>query len=164
MSFVIHLSKENFKFSCSHFTVLSPESAERLHGHNYQMRVALKITDLDPTLGFAFDFNLVKPIIKTLCDQLDEKILLPSNSPFVAVGESGTQIDVQFNSRNYSFPKEDCVLLPIANVTSEELARWMCLQLIEELKKVPRLERVRVGVEETRGQSVSYTQSIIRDL
>lgn len=160
MSFVIHLQKENFKFSCSHFTVLSRDTAERLHGHNYQMRVSLRISDLDPDLGFAFDFNFIKPIIKRLCDELDEKILLPLESPYVSVGETGEQVEVRFKSRHYSFPKEDCVLLSVANVTSEELARWMCQQLIKELNEVPRLEKLRVSVEETRGQSVSYTQKI----
>lgn len=160
MSFAIHLQKENFKFSCSHFTVLSKDTAEHLHGHNYQVRVSLKVSDLDPDLGFAFDFNVVKPIIKDLCDELDEKILVPLESPYVLVGETEEQVDVKFKSRNYSFPKEDCFLLPISNVTSEELARWICKRLIEELKDVPRLEKLRVSVEETRGQSVSYTQRV----
>ncbi len=161
MSFAIHLQKENFKFSCSHFTVLSEHTAERLHGHNYQLKVSIKISDLDPNLGFAFDFNLVKPIIKDLCDKVDEKILLPLESPYVSVKESEGQVSVQFKSRKYSFPKEDTVLLPISNVTSEELARWMCKELILKLGDVPRLEKIRVSVEETRGQSVSYTQSLI---
>lgn len=160
MSFAIHLQKENFKFSCSHFTVLSKDTAEHLHGHNYQLRVSLKISDLDPNLGFAFDFNMVKPIIKGLCDEVDEKILLPLDSPYVSVKESNEQIHVQFKSRKYSFPKEDSVLLPISNVTSEELARWFGKRLAKELKNIPQLTKLRVSVEETRGQSVSYTQNI----
>lgn len=160
MSFVIHLQKESFKFSCSHFTVLSENNAERLHGHNYQVRIALKISDLDPNLGFAFDFNEVKPEIKNLCDELDEKILLPAHSPYVSVGESGSQIDVQFNSRNYSFPKDDCLILPISNVTSEELARYVCQELKKSLKPAEQIEKIRVSVEETRGQSVSYIENM----
>lgn len=161
MSFIVHLQKENFKFSCSHFTVLSSHSAEHLHGHNYQLKVALKISELDPKLGFAFDFNEVKPLIKALCDRLDEKILLPLKSPYVKVSTSGAQIDVSFEKRRYSFPKEDSVLLPITNVTSEELARWICRELIEKLGGLKnRVEKVRVAVEETRGQSVSYTESV----
>lgn len=160
MSFVIHLQKENFKFSCSHFTILSANTAERLHGHNYQVRVALKVSELDPDLGLAFDFNEVKPQIKSLCDELDEKILLPANSPYVSVGESGSQIDVQFNQRHYSFPKEDCVILPVSNITSEELARFVCQELKKTFKDTSHLEKIRVSVEETRGQSVSYTEQM----
>lgn len=160
MGFVIHLSKESFKFSCSHFTVLSGKEAEHLHGHNYQMRVALKISELDPKLGFAFDFNEVKPVIKTLCDEVDEKILLPQNSPYVSISKDKSQIEVSFQNRNYSFPAEDTVILPIANVTSEELARWVCKQLIQRFQGVPRLSRIRVSIEETKGQSVSYSEPI----
>jgi 6-pyruvoyltetrahydropterin/6-carboxytetrahydropterin synthase len=160
MSFVIHLQKESFKFSCSHFTVLSAKEAEHLHGHNYQVRVALKISALDPELGFAFDFNAVKPLIKELCDDLDEKILLPLKSPFVQVTHKQEQVSALFGARKYSFPLEDCRLLSISNVTSEELARWLCLRLIERIKHLPRIERVRVAIEETRGQSVSYIENI----
>lgn len=160
MSFVIHLQKENFKFSCSHFTVLSEKTAEHLHGHNYQLRVALKVKDLDPNLGFAFDFNEIKPLIKNLCDEVDEKILLPDSSPYVHVTKEESQILVQFTHRKYSFPKEDTILLPIRNVTSEELARWACLKLISKLENNKRISQVRVSVEETKGQSVSYTHRI----
>ena len=66
--YTVHLAKELFKFSCSHFTILSPEHAERLHGHNYQVRVDITVAKLDPTLGFAFDFNSVKPLIRKMCD------------------------------------------------------------------------------------------------
>lgn len=160
MSFVIHLAKESFKFSCSHFTVLSEKEAEHLHGHNYQVKVDLKISDLDPNFGFAFDFNAVKPAIRDICNDLDEKILLPKNSPYVSISNDETQIEVQFQKRRYSLPKEDSVILPIANVTSEELARWIAGQLLNRFQKVPRLKKIRVTVEETRGQSVSYSESL----
>ncbi|NCN95258.1 MAG: 6-pyruvoyl tetrahydropterin synthase [Bdellovibrionales bacterium] len=137
--------------------MLTPSHAECLHGHNYQMRVSIKVSDLDPNLGFAFDFNLVKPMIKALCDGLDEKILLPKNSPYVTVESKGSQINVQFGEKKYSFPKSDSIILPISNVTSEELARWMGLELKKKMKDVPRFLKLRVSIEETRGQSVSFT-------
>ena len=94
--FTIHLAKEPFKFSCSHFTILAADRAERLHGHNYQVRVEIGVGRLDPQLGFAFDFNTVKPMIRKFCDGLDERILLPTKSPFLRLNSGTTTVEVQF--------------------------------------------------------------------
>ena len=157
--FEIHLSKETFKFSCSHFTILAADRAERLHGHNYQLRIDIQVGSLDPKLGLAFDFNTVKPLIRALCDGLDERILLPLNSPYLKVTSAGSQVDVQFGSKRYSFPAEDTFQLPLTNITSEELARYAAEQLVRSMTAVPAWTRIRVHVEETPGQSVSFTLS-----
>lgn len=155
--FEIHLAKEPFKFSCSHFTILSADQAERLHGHNYQVRVDIRVNGLDPKLGLAFDFNAVKPLIRGLCDQLDERILLPVNSPYLKVEKGADQIDIHFGKKHYSFPAEDTLCLQLVNISSEELARWFSQQLVARMKDLPFWTAVQVHVEETRGQSVSYS-------
>ncbi len=157
--YTIHLAKEPFKFSCSHFTIFSSEHAERLHGHNYQMRVDITLDKIDPKLGMAFDFNAVKPKIRMICDELDERILLPTNSPYLKISEEGSQLRVVFNHKTYVFPAEDCLRLPLTNVTSEELSRYMCERLFAMLKEQSFWTSVQVEVEETRGQSVSYIKS-----
>ncbi len=157
--FTVHLAKEPFKFSCSHFTILSERHAERLHGHNYQMTVDIQLSEIEPKLGMAFDFNAVKPRIKMICDELDERILLPEKSPYLRLKASDGQVDVRFAHKTYSFPEEDCLRLPIVNVTSEELARYICLRMMQSLEEIPSWTAITVRVEETRGQSVSFTQS-----
>ena len=157
--YTIHLAKEPFKFSCSHFTILSSEHAERLHGHNYQMRVDISLDKVDPKLGMAFDFNAVKPKIRMICDELDERILLPTNSPYLKISEEGAQLRAVFNQKTYVFPAEDCLRLPLTNVTSEELSRYMCERLFAMLKEQSFWTSIQVEVEETRGQSVSYIKS-----
>lgn len=152
----IHLAKEPFKFSCSHFTILAADRAERLHGHNYQVRADIALAAIDPKLGMAFDFNAVKPLIRAFCDRLDERILLPANSPFLKIREEAGQIEASFAGKRYSFPKEDTLCLPILNVTSEELARFAAETFAREMQPLPHWTGLRVGVEETRGQSVSY--------
>ena len=153
----IHLAKEPFKFSCSHFTILSEREAERLHGHNYQVRVDIAVSDIDQHLGMAFDYNEVKPLIRASCARLDERILIPARSPFLKLEEDAGQLDVRFAEKSYSFPAEDVVALPITNVTCEELARHVAEEMRDQMTKLPRWTRLRVFVEETRGQSVSYT-------
>jgi 6-pyruvoyltetrahydropterin/6-carboxytetrahydropterin synthase len=159
MSFSIHLGKENFKFSCSHFTIFSKSDAERLHGHNYQISIHLKVGEVDPQLGFAFDFNLVKPHIKEICDELDEYILVPTRSPFLKVTELGPQIEVKFHTKTYSFPKEDTRLLPITNISTEELAKYFGENLSARIAKLKGWTDMEINVEETRGQSVSFSMA-----
>jgi 6-pyruvoyltetrahydropterin/6-carboxytetrahydropterin synthase len=155
--FTIHLAKEPFKFSCSHFTNLSPDKAERLHGHNYQLRVDITVDDVDPKLGFAFDFNTVKPAIRAFCDDLDERILIPTKSPFLKLITAGETIDVKFGAKSYSFPLSDTLQLPITNITTEELARYAWQKLAASMHDLPRWTALLVHVEETRGQGVSYS-------
>jgi 6-pyruvoyltetrahydropterin/6-carboxytetrahydropterin synthase len=154
--FTVHLAKEPFKFSCSHFTILSPSHGERLHGHNYQVRVDLALKDLDPKLGLSFDFNAIKPKIRMVCDELDERILLPLKSPYLTLSSSENGIQIEFGKKKYAFPAEDCFKLEIANVTAEELSRYIATRLAKLIDSVPGWTSMRVEVEETRGQSVSY--------
>jgi 6-pyruvoyltetrahydropterin/6-carboxytetrahydropterin synthase len=154
--YTVNLAKEPFKFSCSHFTILGPDKAERLHGHNYQVRVTIAVRETDPKLGLAFDFNSVKPLIRAFCDELDERILLPRNSPYLKVEEANGQVEVRFGKKRYAFPKEDTLSLPLVNITTEELSRFACERLVKDMQPLPYWTHIKVSVEETRGQSVSY--------
>lgn len=156
--YVIHIAKEPLKFSCSHFTIFSATKAERLHGHNYQVRVAISIDQIDPRLGLAFDFNEVKPMIRQICDSLDERILVPMKSPYLEISQNQGQVNVLFGKKKYSFPVEDTALLPIVNISTEELARMISDRLFEQMKHLPHWTSLKVNIEETRGQSISYTQ------
>lgn len=156
--YVIHIAKEPLKFSCSHFTIFGENRAERLHGHNYQVRVAIDIDQIDPKLGLAFDFNEVKPMIREICESLDECILVPRNSPYLKIEATDDQVEVRFGRKFYSFPKDDTVLLPIVNISTEELAKMISDRLIKQMAPLPYWTGLKVNVEETRGQSISYSQ------
>ena len=155
----IHLAKEPFKFSVSHFTIFSPEHAERLHGHNYQVSVSISVGAVDAKIGLAFDFNLVKPMIRKICDAMDERILIPERSPYLRIKKEGSQVRVQFNKKQYEFPLEDTIFLPLVNVTTEELARYVGENLKIGMIDLPDWKDLQVNIEETRGQSVSYKLS-----
>ncbi len=158
MPYSITLAKENFKFSGTHFTVLSENTAERLHGHNYYVQIEIAFDKLEKSdLGLSFDFNLIKPIVKRLCDELDEYVLLPSQSPFVNIREEGMQCLVEFQKRKYSFPKNEVRILPLTNVTSEELARHLADNIVKELANSIQFRELKVRVEESRGQGAAYS-------
>ena len=160
MSFTFRLKKENFKFSCTHFTIFGPNEGEKMHGHNYHVQVDLQFNDISKTDGLAVDFNLIKPIIKQICDELDEHILIPSSSPYVKIENTETQVNLGFNGKQYSLPKEDCKLLPLLNISSEELSRFMTERFLEECPKNIGLVKVEITIEETRGQGVTYSKDL----
>ncbi|MEO0336456.1 MAG: 6-carboxytetrahydropterin synthase [Pseudomonadota bacterium] len=157
MSFIFRLKKETFKFSCTHFTIFGATEGEKMHGHNYHVQFDLHFADISKTDGMAVDFNVIKPIIKELCDELDEHILIAKNSPYTEIKMDGGQVDIKFNQKHYSLPKEDVKLLPVLNISSEELARFMTEKFVEQCPKDIGLQKVEATIEETRGQGVSYS-------
>ena len=158
--FEIDLHKESFKFSVSHFTIFSKNSAERLHGHNYYVRVRVRVAELDPRLGMAFDFNILKPHVKELCDSLDERVLIPEGSPFLKVKKNKQEVEIQFHDKRYVFPTSDCKLLPTVNITTEELSKFFCDQLKKKISRPMGISQLEVTVQETMGQSVSYRMEL----
>jgi 6-pyruvoyltetrahydropterin/6-carboxytetrahydropterin synthase len=172
VTFNIALEKENFKFSCSHFTIFGPNEAERLHGHNYYLSADFEVSGLEPQLGMAFEFNVMKSMIRSLTSKLDEYVLLPLQSPYVKINASqdGRSIEASFAQKRYVLPVEDVLCLNLSNITSEELTRHLALQLkasIEErieadLESKTRsgfdlIRKLTIGIEETRGQAVFFS-------
>jgi 6-pyruvoyltetrahydropterin/6-carboxytetrahydropterin synthase len=159
--FAIQLAKEDFKFSVAHFTVFDRTRAELLHGHNYRVRVELTGESLDEE-GFLADIERVKSCVRSACDQLDERTLVPGQSPHVVVEELGERVTVRFAERRYELPRADVLVLPLRNVTIEALAVHLWQELRAALAGGPieRVERLTVTVEETDGQRCAYSERV----
>ena len=65
---------------------------------------------------------------------------------------------MQYRDREWLFPRDDCVLLPIENTTAELLARYIAQRLLDDLRKQYHFDPqvLRVEVEENIGQSATY--------
>ena len=85
-------------------------------------------------------------------------MLLATRNPLIRIEEVGANVVARFAGKEWSFPREDCVLLPIQNTTAELLARWVAHRLLEDLKTHYGLTPgvLRVEIEETFGQSATY--------
>lgn len=153
----LHLAKQNFKFSAAHFLIFDEKSAERLHGHNYQVKVDIQVppdsSEIAET-GYFVDFTVFKTYIKQALDRWDEIVLLPADHPDMKIAETGPSLEVRFRNRFYVFPKNEVCLLPITNTSVEQLSRLLAEDFLNEFKKYG-IQRIRVSVEETRGQSAS---------
>lgn len=150
------LAKENFKFSAGHFLIFNEKSAERLHGHNYQVKVDITIPPEEDlySQGYFVDFNVFKKIIKAKLDSWDEIILLPKKHPDMKFKIEGSSLDVKFRDRRYVFPKNEVLLLPVTNTSVEQLSRILAQEFLEKFKKY-KVRKVQVTVEETRGQGAT---------
>ena len=152
----VELQKESMKFSAGHTTIFSATEREPLHGHMYQVYLALS-TVVEEN-GMTFDYRYYKQKVHALCRQLNQTFLMPTQSPFLTHREDNTYHYFTFNHKTMPFLKEDVTLLPLTNITVEELSRWFVQELIKddiELAK-HRITRILVKVFSAPGQSASH--------
>lgn len=157
----LNLHKQNFKFSAAHFLIFDKQSAERLHGHNYQVKVNITVPQ-DQSLskeGYFVDFNVFKKAIKAKLDEWDEMVLLPGKHEDMKFAESGPSLEVRFRERFYAFPKNEVLRLPVTNTSVEQLSQLLATYFLHEFK-VHGVQKVQVSVEETRGQGASTTATL----
>ena len=155
----IELAKEYFKFSCAHFLIFPDGSSERLHGHNYRVRVELEATLTSH--GLVLDFKQAKPVVRAMVDELDEHWLVPGEHPVLRYTHRPDGVtEVRYRELYYAAPRGDVIVLPINNTSSENLAAWFARELKRRLAARftdLALARLRVSVEETSGQAGVYT-------
>jgi 6-pyruvoyltetrahydropterin/6-carboxytetrahydropterin synthase len=159
--FKVSVTKEDLVFAAAHFITLPGHRCEALHGHNYRAGIEVE-GDLEPEGWYVIDFTLLKRVLRGLTGELDHRVLLPTANPKLAVRAADEEVTVAFDGAvRYTFPRGDCVLLPIPNTTVEMLARYLAGRVRDELSRagVPRLAMLAVEVEENFGQSATYRET-----
>lgn len=153
----VELQKESMKFSAGHTTIFSATEREPLHGHMYTVYLALT-TRVDES-GMTFDYRYYKDKIHSLCKHLNQTFLMPQFCPFLEYGEDEHYYYFTFNHKKIPFLKEDVTLMPLTNITVEELSRWFVNELVQDQKELKRhrIEKVVVKVFSGPGQSASHT-------
>ena len=150
----IELQKEYLHFSAAHFTIFSATERENLHGHNFQVAATLD----GPVAGdgLCFDYNEVKSRLKTLCDSLDETVLLPERSPHLEVRREDGLVYADFADEHIPFLPRDVKTLPVRNITVEELVHWFLTSLLSDpgFRALP-IDRIRLQVASGAGQWAS---------
>lgn len=152
----VRVTKDHLVFCSGHFISYEGDRCERLHGHNYRAAVEVE-GGLDENF-YVFDFIALKHRTKAITDELDHRMLLATRNPHIRLDEEGPGIRVRYREREWLFPRDDCVLLPVENTTAELLARYIGQRLVEDLRRQHgyRPEVLRVEVEENVGQSATY--------
>ena len=154
--YTVRVTKDYLVFCSGHFITYHGAECERLHGHNY--RTAVEVEGPLDENHYVFDFIALKNTMRALTDELDHRMLVPTRSKLIGVEAEAKSVRVTFADKEWVFPREDCVLLPIENTTAELLAKYLAGRLRDVLrdqfKCVP--DVLRVEVEESFGQTARY--------
>lgn len=153
--YTVRVTKDYLVFCSGHFISYEGDRCERLHGHNYRASVEVE-GPLDDN-HYVFDFIALKDRTRAIVDELDHRMMLPMHNPLIAVEAGPRSVHVRYRDREWLFPREDCVLLPIQNTTAEMLARYIAGRLVDDLQQHHgyRPAVLRVEVEENIGQSAT---------
>ena len=149
----VRVEKDYLVFSAAHFITFDSNVCERLHGHNY--RVAAEVEGPLDENHYVIDFlrlamlcGRLSPSWTTSCccrpairRSASIRTIEKSRSPFKTGGGNSL--------------RGDCKLLPVANTTTELLARYIGRRLLDDLsaRLGIRPEIVRIELDECFGQS-----------
>jgi 6-pyruvoyl-tetrahydropterin synthase len=154
------VAKDYLKFAAAHF-IAYPGFREPLHGHNYQVSVRVE-AELGPD-GYVLDFGLVKRVAKALCEELDERVLVPEASDCLRVTAAQGGVEVTTETGDcFRFPAADVRLLPVRHSSAEELAAYLLGRLRDGLRAEVGgrgLAALEVGVAEAPGQTAYCRES-----
>jgi len=155
----IEIAKQALNFSAAHFTIFSQTEREDLHGHNFQ--VECELTSPIDTNGLIFDYSLIKRVLKELCDELDEKTILPEKSPYFQLERDGEYIVGVYGDERLPFLPRDVITLPISNASVEELCHYLLERMLAHPDiKAKDIREMTVKVSSSPGQNGSASWSI----
>ncbi len=169
MSWKILIERGNLEFAAAHFITFEGE-CEPLHGHNYGVRV--EASGPLTADSYVLDFVVLKDIVRSLCKQWDHRFLLPQQNPHLRVTDRNDAWEIEYTGAlsaipdapdapiRYLMPKWTVQPLPVDNVTAERLAELLARRILQELRRRgvgDALDRLMVGIEETKMQTAFYT-------
>lgn len=131
---IIEIHKEEVCFSAGHFTIFSATQRENLHGHNYNVSAAIETQVGDN--GLTFDYRVYRNKLQEISKTLDLRFLLPAHSKFLKIEDAGDMLFAHYNNERIPFLKRDVLVLPMTNVTLEELSNWFLNHLLEDKKQI----------------------------
>ena len=155
-SFEVYVCKDSFKFNAAHF-IAYPGFRERLHGHNYRVSVRMEGPVGDD--GYVVDFGDIKRAAREVCEELNERVIVPMRSDVITIKVEGGQVHMTCeDGTRFSFPEADCTLLEIRHSSAEELAAFLGERLKAALPILSRrgVTVLEVGVAEAPGQEARF--------
>jgi 6-pyruvoyltetrahydropterin/6-carboxytetrahydropterin synthase len=151
-TFRVDVTKEQFVFSAAHFITFAGDICERIHGHNYGVRVSVE-APLDEN-QYVVDFIALRDAVLAETQSLDHHVILPRDHAEIHVSSDDKETTARFRDRRWVFPNEDCVILPVVNTTAEQIARVIAERVIERTHQQfgDSITTIEVAVDENCGQ------------
>jgi 6-pyruvoyltetrahydropterin/6-carboxytetrahydropterin synthase len=156
--------RKGIRFSSAHIT---PEHKKcgRLHGHTYAIH--LRMRGEQDEWGIVLDFGVITDTLKQIGDEIDHLVLVPTQSNHYS-DLKVTKDTVQFRvtdpytgePKRFSFPRQDCAMLPIPSTTAEDLAKYVYGEFMRRTKFTTDTAFVEVGVDEGYGKGAWYAAPV----
>lgn len=152
----MRIEVSGIRFSAAHL-IAGHGKCERLHGHNWS--VSVSVEGEVGKGGMLLDFLELRKVLEEECFKLDHRVLLPEHSQYLRMDRVVGGFRVEAAGKEYLFPEGDIFLLPIQEVTAEELARLLGERVLERIRS-PNLKRIEVRVEESLGQFAVFSRTL----
>lgn len=149
--------KSNIRFSSAHI-IPEYEKCGRLHGHSYAIHI--KIVGKLDNKGIIVDFTQVKKNLKEIADKLDHMILIPEKNNAAKIEKKKESVKIISINKEYVFPREDCIFLPIVSTSAENLASYILDLFLKKMKFPKTIKLVEIGVDEGFGQGAKISKII----
>jgi 6-pyruvoyltetrahydropterin/6-carboxytetrahydropterin synthase len=150
--------KSNIRFSSAHI-IPEYEKCGRLHGHTYAVHI--KIFGKTDNKGIIVDFTLLKDFLRKITNKLDHKILIPEKNTLSKIEKEKNKVKINSLGKEYIFPIEDCVFLPIISTSAENLASYILDQICRNVNLPKNVEKIEIGVDEGFGQGARISRNLV---
>ena len=148
--------KTNIRFSAAHI-MPGLGKCSQLHGHTYAL--SMRVYGEKDKNGVIVDFQMLKSVLREIADTLDHKMLVPEENKMVTV--EGQGINIRVNSKIYVIPRADCVLLPLTTTSAENIAGYVCDEVLRRMELPKNITRIAVGVVEGFGQCAWVVKAVV---
>ena len=157
----LSISKEDIKFSSGHMTIFDSKNREMVHGHNFQ--VSCEISGVVDDNGMVVNYQMIKSLLRDKVNEWDEKFLIASKSKYLKYNIDDGYLSVYFNNELIlKMLENEAVLLPVTNITGEELSRLLTQYMSEKLENYINdgyVTRISTTVSSSAGQAVTSKSS-----
>ncbi|NJM12529.1 MAG: hypothetical protein HC889_12235 [Synechococcaceae cyanobacterium SM1_2_3] len=162
----LHIRKDGLKFAAAHMTVFPDGSKENLHGHNYQVELTVDLAE-PPTLARMLSYERFKQALRTVCGAWDEKVLIAGENRWLEP-LAAAEGDYAFRlcGKRYVLPADEVAVLPLDNITAENLAQLLCERFWAELLRdssiawSERVAAISLRIDESPGQGATYAVTV----
>jgi len=158
----IHIRKDNLKFSAAHMTVFPDGSKEGLHGHNYEVELAVEL--VEPALARMLSYEAFKQALRAVCNAWDEKVLVAGDNPWLEpLSSAKGEYAFRLCGKRYVLPVDEVAVLDVDNITVENLARiffdrfWKKLTKDQPIAWQEQIVAASLRIDESRGQGATYS-------
>ena len=149
--------RSNIRFSSAHI-IPEYEKCGRLHGHTYAVHA--KIGGKPDNKGIILDFSLLKDVLREVVNELDHKILIPEKSTVAKIEKGKDSVKIDSLGKQYVFPINDCVFLPINSTSAENLAIYILEKVLKNISLPKTISSFEIGVDEGFGQGARLSKTL----